>query len=104
MAVPQCSGCRTPAPPPASKEVDAWTVTMRGEDGGPLILCFKCSSSERRTVAEAEARGQALFSLGDCTTDDLEWLAEDAERQDDQHAAWGKWSREREEHLDGGDA
>src|SRR5437764_7943868 len=58
--VPQCPGCGTHAPAPASTEGDLWTVSMI-EGAGPLTLCPECSGSERRAVAEAEARGRALL-------------------------------------------
>jgi hypothetical protein len=111
--VPLCPGCGTPAPPPASSEADTWTLTML-KDAGPLSMCADCSSSERREVVEAEARGRALMSqadppsldtvvfvrgsakrLGDCMVDDLDWLAEDAEREVEQHAAWRAWFAEK---------
>ena len=56
--VPQCPGCGTHAPAPASTQVDLWTVSMI-EGAGPLTLCPECSGSERRRSSEHFVLGSA---------------------------------------------
>jgi hypothetical protein len=109
-AKPVCPGCGRQAPAPGSPDARTWKLNM-SPSSGPVALCPACFGSERQILAEFEHKRQALsrgtpspdtivfvrgeaLTLADCTADDLEWLADDAKRQEEQAAAWLNWFRQ----------
>jgi hypothetical protein len=101
----ECPGCGRTAPPPESRQADAWRTSTR-----PLVtICHDCAASPeiRQRVVDDKTRADLarsdesedaiLFIHGtpkatvDCTPRELEWYAEHLERQLEQDRAWARW-------------
>jgi hypothetical protein len=109
---PECPRCGRLAPDPSSAEADQWVLRTGDDDLEPVAVCFDCATPEGLQAVEDELRRRKLADplegnlprfdavvfvrgepkpFGDCTSEDLEWLAEDARRGAAQAYAWAQW-------------
>jgi hypothetical protein len=110
---PECPRCGRLAPDPSSAEADQWVLRTGDDDLEPVAVCSDCATPEGLQAVEDELRRRKLAEpftegnlprfdavvfvrgepkpFGDCTSEDLAWLAEDAWRGAAQAYAWAQW-------------